>query len=87
MESMKHSYDVGKIIRSSKRRTSILCSRSLMPVYRVGEPLLAGQGSWMDGTQLSHKPSGYELTLIRSNLNCAGDRRSESWAARVCVSS
>jgi hypothetical protein len=68
MESMKQSPDRGKAIRSSKSRGPEH-ARLLMPDYRVGELLHPGRYSWPEGAQFSHGQSGYELTLIRSNLN------------------
>lgn len=40
-----------------------------MPGYRVGELFYSGRYSLPEGAQFSHGLSGYELTLIRSNLD------------------
>jgi hypothetical protein len=69
MESMRHSCDAGNSVRSPQTRNNVLGIRHVTPVYRVGELFHRGRRSWPEGTQLSHGPSGYELTLVRSNID------------------
>jgi hypothetical protein len=69
MKSMKHSYDVGKSVRSPRSRNHLLDTGPLAPVYRVGELLYDGRRSWPEGAQFSSNPSGYELALLRSTIN------------------
>jgi hypothetical protein len=47
----------------------ISVSRPLVPVYRVGEPLLRGRRHWPEGAQYSYSLNGHELTLFVSNVN------------------
>jgi hypothetical protein len=44
-------------------------SRSLVPVYRVGEPLQRGRRCWPEGAQYSYSLNGHELTLFLADVN------------------
>jgi hypothetical protein len=43
--------------------------RSLVPVYRVGEPLQRGRRRWPTGAQYTYGPGGHELTLFRRDVD------------------
>jgi hypothetical protein len=66
---MKHFYDAGQAYRAELSRTRTFAAQTLVPAYRVGQPLRQSQRSWPEGAQFTHSRGGHELTLFRAEIN------------------
>lgn len=68
---MKHFYDAGQVYQAELSRNRTFAAQTLVPAYRVGQPLRQSQRTWPEGAQFTHGRGGHELTLFRSDINLA----------------
>jgi hypothetical protein len=66
--AMKHLKEIEQEFWSKTGRAYPSVKRSLVPVYRVGEPFCRGREKWPEGSQVTFSPGGLELTLFLSDI-------------------
>jgi hypothetical protein len=65
---MKRFEHVDRATRYRRCRKHRRSRQALVPVYRVGELFLQSHHHWPEGTQITYRPGGIELTLFRRDI-------------------
>jgi hypothetical protein len=66
---MKYFQYIEHVFRFKSPQNRTLARSPLVPVYRVGELLQPGRGSWPVGAYFTYSPGGHELTLFHSDIH------------------
>jgi len=66
---MKNFQYIKHVFRFKSRQNCTLSSRSLVPVYRVGELFRQHRWSWPEGSHFSYSPGGHELTVFQAGIH------------------
>lgn len=67
--AMMQHFDLGELFRAEVSRNRTFTEPLLIPTFRVGQPLRPRRRSWREGSQLSQSRGGYELTIIRRDVD------------------
>ena len=65
---MKHFQKIEEKFFGGLGETRAPGSRTLVPVYRVGEKFRKGRDTWPEGSHFIASPCGHELTLCRADV-------------------